>query len=89
MVNSRYTSEVVERVQNPRPSPFVGVRTVGLVVSPAGPSPLSALPVLMTAKHRQSLPVRVDYQHHAGAIPLPATFTIDLGKQLARHARRL
>jgi eukaryotic-like serine/threonine-protein kinase len=50
MVNSRYSSEVVDRVQQ-----------------------------------KKGTSARPDYIDHVGAIPLPATFTIDLGKQLAKQ----
>jgi hypothetical protein len=50
MVNSRYSSEVVDRVQ------------------------------------QQKLPALPNYRDHPGAIPLPATFTIDLGEMLARQS---
>ncbi len=49
MVNSRYSSEVVERAQS------------------------------------KGLEARADYAGHPGAIPLPATFTIDLGEHLAQQ----
>lgn len=49
VVNSRYTSEVVERAW------------------------------------KRNLPVLPNYRDHVGAIPLPATFTIDLGKHLAQQ----
>ncbi len=49
MVNSRYSSEVVERAQ------------------------------------KKGLPVQADYHKREGAIPLPATFTIDLGERLAQQ----
>jgi adenylate cyclase len=51
MVNSRYSSEVVERAQS------------------------------------KGLPAMADYANHAGAIPLPATFTIDLGEHLASQTQ--
>jgi len=49
MVNSRYSSEVVDRAKN------------------------------------KGLEARADYASHEGAIPLPATFTIDLGEHLAKQ----
>ena len=49
MVNSRYSSEVVDRVL------------------------------------QQQRPALADYRDHPGAIPLPATFTIDLGQHLAQQ----
>jgi eukaryotic-like serine/threonine-protein kinase len=85
MVNSRYSSEVVERVQNPQVPPIVVVRTVGLAITPSGLGPFGPLPVLLATRSRRGLPVVADYWHHSGAIPLPATFTIDLGKQLAQQ----
>jgi serine/threonine protein kinase len=85
MVNSRYSSEVVERVQNPQVPPVVLVRTFGLLGAPCGPRPYGALAILLTTTPQRGLPVVADYWHHAGAIPLPATFTIDLGKQLAQQ----
>src|SRR5262249_8197379 len=48
VVNSRYSTEVVERAW------------------------------------KRKLPTLPDYREHEGAIPLPATFTIDLGKHLAQ-----
>jgi serine/threonine protein kinase len=50
MVNSRYSSEVVERA------------------------------------NKQGLEARADYSDHPGSIPLPATFTIDLGEHLAQQS---
>jgi serine/threonine protein kinase len=51
MVNSRYSSEVVDQAQ------------------------------------KQGVLARADYRAHFGAIPLPATFTIDLGEQIARQRK--
>jgi len=51
MVNSRYSSEVVEQAQ------------------------------------QQGVLARADYRLHPGSIPLPATFTIDLGEQIAKQKK--